>query len=105
MYKSNLHQISEGLRQSGIDIPSLGPDVPRFLLRLWRRLAEGHPISLQQVEQIIAAHQISPDVLSQLRAGLEFDPEGNIVGAVGLSLNPSSYHFRVNGQTLFTWCA
>jgi alkylmercury lyase len=105
MNKPNLYEISEALRQSGIDVPSLGPDVPAFLLQLWRHLAEGRPVSPRQVEQMITAHQFSPLVLTQSQAGLEYDDEGNIVGAVGLSLNPSSYHFRVNGHTLSTWCA
>jgi alkylmercury lyase len=94
------------LRASGIDIPGLSPDAPRFVVELWRLLTHGRPISPEQVDQTLAHLNISREVLTRLQAGLEYDGQGNIVGTVGLSLNPaSSNRFQINGHTLFTWCA
>ncbi len=106
MTKPNLIEISEGLRASGIDIPGLSPDAPRFVVELWRLLTIGRPISPEQVDKTLSNLSISREVLTRLQAGLEYDSQGNIVGAVGLSLNPaSSNRFQINGHTLFTWCA
>lgn len=106
MAKPNLYEISEGLRASGIDIPGLSPDAPRFVVELWQLLTNGRPISPEQVDQMLSNLDISRDVLTRLQAGLEHDDQRNIVGAVGLSLNPtSSNRLRINGNMLFTWCA
>lgn len=106
MSKPNLYEISEGLRASGIDIPSIGPDAPRFVIELWRHLTDGRPVSPEQVERTLANLGISREVLTQLKVGLEYDGQGNIVGAVGLSLNPaSSNRLQINDHTLYTWCA
>ncbi len=106
MTKPNLYEISEGLRASGIDIPGLSPDAPRFVVELWQLLTNGRPISPEQVDQTLAELNISREVLTRLQAGLEYDDQGNILAAVGLSLNPaSSNRLRINGHTLFTWCA
>ncbi len=106
MSNHNLYEIAEGLRESGFDIPSLSPDAPGFVVELWRLLAKGHPISSEQVEKTLSYLGISREVLTKLKAGLEYDDQGNIVGAVGLSLNPaSSNRLQINGHTLYTWCA
>ena len=106
MTKPDLYEISEGLRVSGVDIPSLSPDAPRFTVELWQLLTNGRPISPEQVEKTLSSLGISREVLTSLQAGLEYDSQSNIVGAVGLSLNPaSSNRFQINGHTLYTWCA
>lgn len=71
-----------------------------------RLLAEGHPVA---AEQIASASRVAVDGvhhwLNQIRAGgAEFDTRGNLVGCV-LSLNATSYLFRVNGRDLYAWCA
>ncbi|MCQ3975243.1 MAG: hypothetical protein DPW09_17515 [Anaerolineae bacterium] len=104
----NLYEISAGLSKAGIDI-NFGPDVSRLVIQIWRLLAEGRPITLEQVEQIAAHLQIPHNTLtafqSKYKAGFEFNAEGNIVGWIGLSLNPHhSYRFQVNDHLLFAWC-
>jgi alkylmercury lyase len=106
MTKLDLYAISEGLRVSGIDLPSFGADVPRFTVELWRLLINGRPISPEQLAKTLSSLGITRAVLTQLKAGLEYDDHGNIVGAVGLSLNPtSSNRLQINSHTLYTWCA
>ncbi|MBI1881755.1 MAG: hypothetical protein HYR94_26555 [Chloroflexi bacterium] len=108
MEKLNLYAISEGLSKAGIDI-DFGPDTSRLVIQIWRLLAEGRPISPQQIEQITTDLHIPRDTLTafqnKYKAGFEFNAEGNIIGWAGLSLNPHhSYQFKVNGHTLFAWC-
>src|SRR5258708_19806099 len=90
MTKPDLYEISEGLRVSGIDLPSFGAHLPRFTVELWRLLTDGRPISPEQVEKTFSSLGITREVLTQLKAGLEYDGQRNIVGAVALSLNPAS---------------
>jgi alkylmercury lyase len=46
-----------------------------------------------------------PAVFGRLReTGLEFDGDGNLVGAA-LTLRPSPHRFRVAGRDLFAWCS
>ena len=83
-----------------------GPDHSRLLLRLWRTLARGHPVSADQVERTIAELGINRDEAHEfLREVAERDAEDNVVGIVGLSLNDHPHRFSVNGKRMSAWCA
>jgi len=72
--------------------------------QLLRLLAEGQPVS---PAQLAMALQLARAVVDQTLARLpnvEFDEQGSIIAA-GLSLVPTSHQFRINGRTLYTWCA
>lgn len=69
-------------------------------------LAEGQPVSaaklagkmkrsFTEIESVFHALQ---------KQGAEFDENGHLVGAA-LTLKPTPHRFRVNGRTLYTWCA
>jgi alkylmercury lyase len=106
MTKPNLFALSEGLRIAGIDIPGLGPDAPRLTVALWRLLAAGRPLSQEQVTQTLSRLRMSSEALTSLQGGVEYDGRGNIVGVVGLSLNPTSENrLQIDNQILYTWCA
>jgi mercuric reductase len=48
---------------------------------------------------------LTPAIFASLReTGLEFDDQGNLVGAA-LTLRPSPHRFRVAGRDLFAWCS
>src|SRR5688572_7786649 len=82
---------------------SLRCDQPALRLRLLQLLADGYPVS---IEQLARALHIPPEQLGAelLRCGdVEFDAAGNIVGA-GLSLIPTPHRFAIRGHQLFTWC-
>ena len=105
MKTNKLDEIAKSVRESGI-LPSFDPAESRLLIRLWRTLAAGHPLSDEQVNDIASTLEIAHDVAaSVLRKTGERDDEGHIVGILGLSLEISSRRFHVNGQTLYTWCA
>jgi alkylmercury lyase len=64
----------------------------RFEIQALRLLADGHPVSAEQVfEQ------------SQEVAG-EWDEEGRLVGQA-LTLIPTQHRLRIRGNDLFAWCA
>lgn len=98
-------ELAKSLREYGIP-PSLGPEISPILIQLWRRLAQGKPVSPEQVDQIVAKVSIPRDeVISFLNQTSERDSEGNIVGIIGLSLRSHPHRFQVKGHTFSTWCA
>jgi alkylmercury lyase len=75
-----------------------------FCLQILRLLANGQPVSSEQLATTL--DMSSDDITAILRQlpDIEYNREGNIV-ASGLSLLPTQHHFQVNGHALFTWCA
>ena len=85
---------------------NLSPDISRLLIRVWRTLAKGRPVSRQQIDQIVAELGVSEDEAGEfLRGVTERDSSDSIVGILGLSLNDHCHRFTVNGASLATWCA
>jgi alkylmercury lyase len=83
-----------------------GPDLSRLLVRLMRELAQGHPVSRERVDQIIADLGSDPEEAHKLlREVTERDTDSNIVGIMGLSLNDTPHRFYVNGTRMSAWCA
>lgn len=75
-----------------------------YFLPLMRLVALGEPVSLEQLATVLRRPEAEiAEVLRQFE-DLVIDSEGRVVGA-GLSLQPTPYHFEVNGHRLFTWCA
>ena len=85
---------------------NFGPDNSRLLLRVYRTLAKGRPVSGQQIDQIISDLGVNQEVAGEfLRGVTERDSSDSIVGIFGLSLNDHPHRFTVNGTSLTTWCA
>ncbi len=85
---------------------NLSPDTSRLLIRVWRTLAKGRPVSGQQIDQIISDLGVNQDeAVEYLRGVTERDSSDSIVGIFGLSLNDHPHRFTVNGASLTTWCA
>lgn len=83
-----------------------GPERSRLILRVQRALAQGRPVSAEQVDRLI--HEIGIDHAEAdqfLRQVTERDPDDNIVGIFTLSLNATPHRLLVNGTELWAWCA
>jgi len=75
----------------------------RILGQTLKLLAYGKPVT---PDEIALNLQTSPDKVTSTvrRFDAEFDQEGNIVG-LGLTLVPTPHSYKVNGRTLYAWCA
>jgi alkylmercury lyase len=83
-----------------------GPERSRLLLRVVRQLARGEPLTEEQVSQIITDLGIAQEEAHQfLRQVTEQNADGQIVGAMGLSLNGHPHRLYVEGVPLSAWCA
>ena len=68
---------------------------PAVFLHVLRLLAEGRPVSVEEVANSL--YSTPDEVTDELRqfSNIEFDERGNIVAA-GLSLTPTPHHFQVH---------
>ncbi len=83
-----------------------GPDHARLLLQVIRQLAQGRPITAEQVDQRIADLGIAEEPAHQfLREVTERDATDQLVGAMGLSLSDHPHRLSVAGVSLSAWCA
>ncbi len=72
--------------------------------QLLRLLAHGRPVSPAQLAATLQESCAVVDQTLKQLPNVEFNDQGNII-ASGLSLVPTPHQFRVNGRTLYTWCA
>jgi len=74
-----------------------------FLPLVWL-LADGAPVSREQLATVLK--RPITEVTEALRQfeDIVYDEESRVVSA-GISLQPTPYHFEVNGHLLYTWCA
>jgi alkylmercury lyase len=89
-------------------LPVFAPDEQRAALALYRELAKGSPVSLEQLAQALKLPVAVAEGLLRRPsiAGLLFpDDRGRIVGFGGLAVAPMHHRFKVDGRTLWTWCA
>ncbi len=106
MSTKQISEIARRLNEAGVP-PEFDPDHSRLLIRAWRTLAKGQPISSAQVDQMVAGLAISTDEAHRfLREISERNSADSIVGLFGLSLNHKWRHrFGLEGGSLRTWCA
>jgi alkylmercury lyase len=78
----------------------------RLEILMYRKLAEGHPVSAECLARAANVPlEITDTLFEQGKAlGGEWDADGRLVGNV-LTLNPTQHHFHVNGKELYTWCS
>jgi len=77
-------------------------------LALYRELLRGVPVSDNEIAQVQSrdVHDVSALLQTPALDSLIYrDDDGLIVGFGGLAVVPMNHRFRVNGRTLYTWCA
>ncbi len=77
-------------------------------LALYRELLRGVPVSDNRIAQVQSrdVHDVSALLQAPALDSLIYrDDNGFIVGFGGLAVASMNHRFRVNGRTLYTWCA
>lgn len=85
--------------------PKLSGLERRVSLAVYRLLAKGRPVGIQQIS---AASGATRDAVREMLAGwhgVERDRDGAVTAFWGLTLSRTKYRFRVDGRELHTWCA
>lgn len=84
------------------------PDERRAALALYRELAKGQAVEVEQLAGALGMSSAEARGLLErvpLKAFAYWDDAGRVVGYGGLSVKPMHHRFEVDGRTLSTWCA
>ena len=102
----SIEEIAKNLNDAGIP-PDFGDENSRILIKMWRTLAQGEPVTQEMTANVAAELGISFETIDAfLRQITERDSDDNIIGLMGLSLNQGWAHRLTLGQREFrTWCA
>ena len=101
---STAEEVHEQLDRAGARL-EVQPDTARLVVRTLRRLAEGRPVPMTEVEKLVSDLEAAEEAVVFIKQMTEKDDGGNVVGLIGLSLNDHPHDFEVDGQDLHTWCA
>ena len=85
--------------------PRLSPIEQRTSMALYRMLAEGRPVAH---EALAARAGLPPSQVSEVLDdwfGVYYDSGGDIIAYGGLTLREMRHRLRINGRTLYAWCA
>jgi alkylmercury lyase len=77
---------------------------PGIWLPLLRLLAHGQPVEIWDLAAATGRTIAQTRQALEAATDTEYDEHGRIIGW-GLTLRPTGYHFEVNRQQLYTWCA
>ena len=101
-----IEEIAKNLNDAGIP-PDFGDDNSRLLIKMWRTLGQGQPVTHEMTAQIAEGLGIPFERADAfLRQITERDSNDNIIGLLGLSLNQEWAHrLIINGRPFRTWCA
>ena len=102
MEKAHLNDLVELLRPA---FPSLNREEQKVSVQIHRLLAQGHPLTHQDVADNLKISLERIDSMLNNWWGIHYDDHNRIVADWGLSIEPSQHRFEVNGQILYTWCA
>ena len=101
---STATEVAEKLDRAGLRL-DISPGTARLIVRALRRLAEGRPVSMEEIAELASDLDNADEAVSLIDQMSEKDGDGNIVGHMGLSLNDHPHKFEVDGHELRTWCA
>ena len=80
----------------------------RLGLEIYRQLAQGEPVLRSELAEALEAPTHDVDELlghPNLKSLTHTDNNGRIIGFGGLAVREMPHRFRIDGRTLYTWCA
>lgn len=85
--------------------PALDADGQQLSLALYRRLAEGVPVTLPALAAEVGMPRVELEQRLAAWPGVYYDGERRVIGYWGLTISPTTHRLRVDGRELFAWCA
>lgn len=89
-------------------VPPLDQDAQRLARELYRQLAQGEPVPLEDLATALDLPMLEVKALlqgEQLKGWAFYDDQDRIIGFRGLAIREMPHRFVVDGRTLYTWCA
>ena len=100
--KPTLNDLVEALRPA---FPSLNREEQKVSLQVHRLLAQGLPLTHQDVADNLEISLGRIDAMLNSWWGIHYDARNRIVAYWGLSLEPTQHRFEVDERILYAWCA
>jgi alkylmercury lyase len=85
--------------------PALDERDRQLSLAIYRNLARGAPVDLEDLFTELAMETAEGVRRMQDWPGVYYDHEQRVIGYWGLSLARTSHRLRIRGRELFAWCA
>ncbi len=85
--------------------PQLSVDDQRLALKLYRLLAQGEPVSSDRLAEALGRSTDSVNLTLIQWPGVFYDESDCIEAFLGLSVGKTPHRLRVDGRTVYTWCA
>lgn len=85
--------------------PKLSSREQQLSLRIYRLLAEGQPVSVDNIANALTMPAERVRGLLDQWPGVYYDDQHRIIGYWGLALPEMAHRFEVDGQRLYAWCA
>ena len=85
--------------------PLLNLEEQKVSVQVHRLLAQGHPLTHQDVADNLEISLARIDSMLNSWWGIHYDDHNRIVAYWGLSLEPTQHRFEVDGRILYAWCA
>ena len=89
-------------------LPTMTEEERRVGLEIYRQLAQGEPVLRSQLAVALEVPSHTVDELLEspnLKSLTYADKDGQIIGFGGLAVQEMPHRFKVDGRTLYTWCA
>jgi alkylmercury lyase len=89
-------------------LPRFSSEEQRIAVTLYRELAKGQPVDPSQLGRALGAGPAEARALlgrDPFRPFVFPDRQGRVLGFGGLAVAPMHHRLRVDGRTLWTWCA
>jgi len=89
-------------------LPTMTEEERRVGLEIYRQLAQGEPVLRSQLAVALEVPSHTVDELLEspnLKSLTYADKDGQIIGFGGLAVREMPHRFKIDGRTLYTWCA
>lgn len=97
----------ESLSSSFLELfPDWTQDARALAVQLFRRLAEGKPVSRDTLAAVARTPMEAVHDFLDNHCGFHYEnDDAEVIGFGGLALSETPHRFEVDGRTLYTWCA
>jgi alkylmercury lyase len=99
---SDISELADALNVAN---PFLDKGGRRLALAIYELLAEGRPVSIEEIAKRTDADPAWVGETLDDWTGVFRDDDGRVIAFWGLALPEMPHTFELNGRTLYTWCA
>lgn len=108
MKSSNVPTLNQYWERLANELPPFSPEEQRAAVTLYRELAKGRAVDVDQLARALSATTADTRALlarDSIKAFVYPEDKGRVLGFGGLAAAQMEHRFEVEGRTVWTWCA